>query len=461
MQSNRVLVLDSQGQNSLAVTRTLGANGVSVTAGGTNRYLPGMLSRYSDDRFVYPDPATDHSAFVDSLANHLEGHEYAAVLPLTDLTTSLLSANKERLEATGTRVGAEDYDTFRRANDKGRLFEAAADLDVPTPETWVPESMGDVTAIDERRSTEVVIKPRRTTVTEDSGSSSTNRLSASNYVGTDEDLLDRFESLLANAPQLRERLPLVQEVVDGEDTKCTVGIADDGELLAHFQHEKFRVYPPSGGIGAVRQGIREPKMREYARRVVEMLEWTGPFHVEFMQTPDDEFYLLEVNGRYWGSTALTVNSGVDVPWLHYRQLRGDAVETRGGEYRTDVKQRKLFYHDLRWLRRKLSDGEYRAALPFFGSFFSTREEFLDPTDPLPFLGLVPRTVDALTNRKRGQGVYGSTATEGSDTEVATGTPTEAEPETATGTPTEAEPETATGTPTEAEPESRPEPRPGP
>lgn len=405
MQSNKVLVLDSQGQNSIAVTRTLGKKGIAVTAGGIRRYLPGMLSKFAADSFVYPDPATDGNAFIEHLESHLEANDYDAVLPLTDLTTSWLSVHKERLEATGTSVGAEDESTFLAANDKGRLFDLVDDVDVPSPVTYVPESMDDVPGIDDERTFDVVVKPRRTTRTTGDGASYTNRLSGSNYVASDENLLERFEDLLGDAPELTDELPIVQEVVPGEDTKCTVGIADDGELLAHFQHRKFRVYPPSGGIGAVRQGIREPKMREYAARVVEALGWTGPVHVEFMQTPDDDFYLLEVNGRYWGSTALTINSGVDIPWLHYRLLRGDDVTPQPETYRTDVKQRKLFYHDLRWLRQNLEDGNYAAILPFIGSFFTTREEFLDPSDPLPFVGLVPRTATALTSQRRGSGVY--------------------------------------------------------
>jgi len=56
--------------------------------------------------------------------------------------------------------------------------------------------------------------------------------------------------------------------------------------------------------------------------VVDALGWTGPIQVEFMWTPDDEFALIEVNGRYWGSTPLAVASGVDIPAVHYALLTG-------------------------------------------------------------------------------------------------------------------------------------------
>lgn len=405
MYGDEVLVLDCQGPNGLALCRTLGKRGLHVTAGGFTRFLPGMLSKYTSDSYVHPHPMDDQRRFVDHLEDYLSSDDVAAVFPVTDLTTSILSRHKHRLESTGTRVGAEDWETFRAANDKGDLFAAMADVDVPTPATYVPESIDDVADIDADRDFKVVVKPRRTTFTNGDGRSESNRISGTNYVEVGEDLSARVEALLADGNSLDPSSLVIQEFIDGDRTMATVGLADEGELLTHFQHKKFRVFPPSGGIGAVRQGVREPLMRIYAERVVEALGWTGPIHVEFMKTADD-FYLLEVNGRYWGSLALTINSGVDVPWYHYQQLTSDdAISIDHGPYRTDVKQRKLFYQDLRWLHHHLSRGDVSALVPFTSSFFTTRDEFLDPDDPLPFLGLGPRSARGVANVLRGRSSY--------------------------------------------------------
>ncbi len=426
MKGGKVLVLDSQGPNSLALCRTLGKKGLSVTAGGYTRYLPGMLSKYTDGWYVHPDVTSDQTAFVNHLYDHLEQNEYAAVFPVIDSTTTVLSRHKTMLEETGTKVGTEDWETHLNANDKKRLFELADGIDVPSPETFSPQSIDDVAQIDEARTYTVVIKPRRTTYTDVRGQSSTNRLSGPNYVRPDENLVERFESIIGKKPALQSEFPLIQEYIDGVETMATVGLADKGKLLTFFQHKKFRVYPPSGGIGAVRQGTWEPRMKEYTERVVEALEWSGPVHVEFMKMPDGDFYLMEVNGRYWGSLALTINSGVDIPWLHYNQLienlsikRRTPIRTPaldGGvditrtqpvapNYRTDIKQRKLFYTDILWLQEQLSRNQYQALVPFTASFFTTKEEFLNLDDPLPFLGLIPRSRKVRSNRKKGISMY--------------------------------------------------------
>lgn len=390
-----VLILDSQAQNSLAMCRTLAKKGVRVTAGGNTRHLPGMLSKFTDETYVHPDEREDRAAFVDHLYEHLEANEYDGVFAVTDLMTTVLAQHKARLEETGTPIGAEDWETHQAANDKGLLFEAAADIDVPTPWTVSPESIDDIDDIATEVTTPVVVKPRRTTIQVGDRSHS-NRLSGSNYVTLGEDLPTRYRELVAGSPAFEQCPPIVQEFVDGVETMATVGLAQDGELLTHFQHKKFRVYPLSGGIGAVRQGTWEPKMRAYTERVVKMLGWTGPLHVEFMKTDDGDFYLLEVNGRYWGSLALTINSGVDIPWYHLQQLRGNTpqIPTNVG-YRTDVRQRKLFYTDLLWLRANLEQGRYSALIPFMASFLTTREELLSLSDPLPLAGILPRTRNVL------------------------------------------------------------------
>ncbi|MGM0591131.1 MAG: ATP-grasp domain-containing protein, partial [Halobacteriota archaeon] len=68
-----------------------------VTAGGTNRILPGTLSRYADDTYVYPDPRDDCRPFLDDLISFLEQTDHAVVFPLTDQLSVLLSKHKSDL----------------------------------------------------------------------------------------------------------------------------------------------------------------------------------------------------------------------------------------------------------------------------------------------------------------------------------------------------------------------------
>ncbi|QLG64313.1 carboxylate--amine ligase [Halorarum salinum] len=377
----RVLVLDADGQASLSVVRSLARHGVSVTAGSDRRYSLGGLSRRSDASMRYPPVEEDPGAFVDRLVSYLDGNDHFAVVPTNDATSAVLSRHKRRVADTGTLVGVEDWERFERVYDKRRTFELAEGLSIPTPDTFAPDSLSDLERIADGVTYPAVVKSRNKTVWTDGGPLVEHLVEDGDYVDGPDELVDTYRDLLARNEEFRENPPLVQEYVDGR-TVTTVGVAEDGELLAYFQELRLRTTPASGGASTLIRGIREPEMAEYAAELLAALEWTGPAQVEFMWTPDGEFYLVEMNGRYWGSTPLAVASGVDVPWLHYCQLAG-YTPAMPDAYRDDVVQQRLLYGDLKWLHEQLEEGKLRAFGPFLRALVTADQVFVSTSDPLP------------------------------------------------------------------------------
>lgn len=385
-------MLDADGQSALTVVESLGARGVPVTAGSTAQVSLGGLSKYSDRTYSSPDPSEEPERFVSNLERYLDATDHFAVIPTQDATTALLARHKPRLEETGTLVATEDPETFERAFDKERLADLVAErTSVPQPATFAPESVDAVEDIAPRVSYPAVVKPRSKSAVDggdrdrdrDRDRVTHHRVSDSSYVAGPDELVARYRETVAESEGLADHLPLVQEYVPGTTT-TTVGLADDGELAAHFQEERLRTYPSSGGNSALLKAVESETMLAYAEEVLGALSWTGPAMVEFMRTPDGEYRFIEVNGRYWGSMPFAVNSGVDVPWLHYRQLRGEDVAWEGG-YRTDVVQRRLFFEDVQWLGERLGDGDVGALGTFLRSFATSDPTFYRPDDPLPTL----------------------------------------------------------------------------
>lgn len=361
--------------------RSLGRNGVTVTAASHENPSLGMVSRYSSGRFVHPDPEAHAGMFVHALVDHLRENDYDAVVPVSDQTTALVVREKQPLEATGTTVAAESWETFSKAYDKARTFEFAADLDVPTPGTVAPDSLSDLADRCDDLQFPVVVKSRSKSVWGADGSLHLFRVLPNHYVETKADLLDRYRSMLESDDVLTGYPPIVQEVVDGETTTTTV-LADDGEVRAYFQERRLRTFPDVGGNSTLLTGMFDTKMLAYAERVVAALGWTGPAQVEFMRTPAGEYYLIEVNGRYWGSLPLAIESGVDFPWLHYQLLRGRPCDLCV-PYRTNVRQRRLLFGDIKWLVEQLTGRNPRALVPFLRDFFGTNHTFFSLEDPHP------------------------------------------------------------------------------
>jgi predicted ATP-grasp superfamily ATP-dependent carboligase len=379
MGTGSALVLSTQRQAGLAIVRSLGKRGLSVVAGGAEAPTLGMLSRFSDGRYVHPPPAEDTEAFLEHLLAYLTDEDHDVVYGPTDQLTYLLARHADDVAATDTRPAVEDWTNFRDVFDKARLFERLADVAVPRPETHAPDSVEDVEALAPGLSYPAVLKPRSKTLWDEDGYS-IHLVADRNYVHGPRELIDAFRRYLADAPAMRSWPPIVQQYVPGETT-TTVVLAEDGDVRAHFQERRLRTVPPSGGSSALLSVVDDDRMRRYAERIVAALEWTGPAQIEFMQRPDDEFVLIEVNGRYWGSLPFAINCGVDFPWLHYQQLRGVSV-SHDGSYRTDVIQRRTA-EDLSWLAHKLADGDLAAIWPFLADFRRADHTFVSARDPLP------------------------------------------------------------------------------
>ncbi|KYH24109.1 carbamoyl phosphate synthase-like protein [Halalkalicoccus paucihalophilus] len=376
-----VLVLDSQGYAALSIVRSLGRHGVRVTAGADSAFALGPQSKYATDSYIYPDPEIDCYDFLDHLTEHLNGNDYFAVIPATDKTTALLSQHKADLERTGTIVATEDWETFSLAYDKTNTFDVAEGLDIPTPTTIAPESPTDLDSIRNDLPYPVVVKSRSKSIWTDEGTHELSRVDDSHYASSPTELDAVYRTIYESSPTFETHPPLIQEYIPGE-TQTTVALADQGDILVHFQERRLRTDPPSGGNSTLLEGVRNRRMLEYAKTLIGVLEWTGPAQVEFMKTPDGEFHLIEMNGRYWGSLPLAINSGVDFPWHHYQLLRGERPKPPAS-YQTNVVQRRLLYGDLNWLYYYLAKGDLSAIAPFVRSFVGPKHTFVSTDDPRP------------------------------------------------------------------------------
>jgi len=381
-----VLVLNGNRQAGLAVVQSLGREGVPVTVGSHRRVPLARLSQYSEGTYVHPDPEAGASAFITDLLDFLHETTHDTVIPVADSTTTLLSKHKGAVEATGTTAAVADWETYEQTYDKGRTFDLAASLSVPIPETHAPDSLAAVDSIADQIPYPAVIKPRSKTVWDGAGQCHYTTIDDRHYVESASELTSAYASVLAENPflQATERYPLVQEYVDGTTT-TTVVLADQGEVLAHFQEERLRTYPPSGGNSTLLRARSNARMAEYAATLIEALEWTGPAMVEFMQTADDEFSLIEVNGRYWGSVPFAIACGVDFPWLHYQLLGGERPEPVHS-YDLARREQRLLFGDLKWLLQQLSEGNLRALSDFLQACLTAKQTFLSVSDPVPTAG---------------------------------------------------------------------------
>ena len=332
MDIQTVFVTDGDERAALAVTRSLGQQGVRVVVGAeTARSLAGA-SRYCTRTWHYPPPLSDPSRFVSSLVDAVGLLGITAIMPVTDATTQVLAEKRGRFHPSITG-GIPSSESYNLVSDKYRLMNLAHELEIPTPKTvFVPD--GNIVALlDQVRAYPVVVKPGRSLLRVDEKWSKT----SVHFVSNAEELTDLYR----RTAYLRNP-SLVQQRIEGEG-QGVFGLFDHGRPCALFAHRRIREKPPAGGVSVFRESIELPKpMTDYAVRLLERVKWHGVAMVEFKVDWQSKVpMLMEINGRFWGSLQLAIDAGLNFPYLLYQAMNGMPVAVPNNAYCIGTKSRWL------------------------------------------------------------------------------------------------------------------------
>jgi predicted ATP-grasp superfamily ATP-dependent carboligase len=328
----RILVTDGDSRSALAATRSLGRRGHEVFTAATRATSLAGVSRHSRATLVYPDPATDSAGFVRTIAGFAAREKLDLVIPMTEITTLLLTGDRDKLPA-GCRVPFPEQALVDRASDKAAVMALATECGVPIPKTTVVANVAEARAAAPALTWPTVIKPARSRVRVNAGWLST----GVEYAADAADLVRRLEALDPAAFPI-----LLQERIAGPG----VGVFacyDRGEPVASFAHRRLREKPPSGGVSVLRESAPlDPAAADHAHRLLRALGWHGVAMVEFKQdSRDGSLRLMEINARFWGSLQLAIDAGVDFPALLADLGLGRAVAPVPG-YAQGVRSRWLW-----------------------------------------------------------------------------------------------------------------------
>ena len=374
---------DAPSYGVLAGVRALHAAGHRVWLAYTARGAYGRHSRVPAGRGLVPDPAADPAAYVQALVALAERAGAAAVLPGTDVGLSALAAARHAF-GPGIALGVPDAAVVRRAGDKSQLAEVAADAGLRTPPTWVL-SADDATASQE------VILPAIVKVPEAGRAGAGQAREPVRRVATREALSDA----LAQAPGRRV---IVQPFLEGRLIAVS-GVAWEGAVVRAVHQAAERIYPAACGISAYARTVpAQDTLEQGVRALVKRLEWSGIFQAQFLQV-DGVPLLIDFNPRMYGSLALAVAAGANLPALWADLLLGRDPEPGG--YRVGVRFRSE-ERDAGALASALSGGDLRTFARGVLPHSQTAHAVFALRDPWPLartLGRLARA-PALLRRRR-------------------------------------------------------------
>jgi predicted ATP-grasp superfamily ATP-dependent carboligase len=381
-------VTDGDQRPALAIARSLGSRGVSVLVGAEREASLASASKYCAGRVTYPSPEHRQQAFDRFLLDFVRRERVDVVVPVTDVAMYSVAANQQAL-GRHCATACPPFDAFEIVTDKWSLVQRALSCGVPVPRTHYVGSLPDLEAGIARMELPAVVKPTRSRIPTGQGWIHT----SVRYAESPGDLWRLYEETdyLARYPWL------IQERIVGPGLAIFV-LFDRGQLLTSFAHRRLREKPPSGGASVLSESVAvDPELRESAIRLLGPLGWHGVAMLEFKR--DDrtgKAFLMEVNGRFWGSLQLAIAAGVDFPHLACQLALGERPEVPGA-YRIGVRNRWLL-GDLDHLLLRLAHGDRdldlaasapskRRAIVDFLKFVqpAMSYEIISLSDPAPFL----------------------------------------------------------------------------
>ena len=392
-----VLVTDGEQRSALAAVRSLGRSGYRVhVCSSRTRSIAGS-SRYCQRAWTAADPLRQPNAYLHDLLRISKETGADVLLPVTE--ASLLAVLPHR-SLFRSAIPFPSDESFRRICDKRDVLASARQHGIAVPEQTEVLRPDDVSGLRVDLHYPVVLKPSRSVA----GDSESRVKSSVAYAETARQLHEELAAIPAAAYPV-----LLQHRVEGPGFAVSV-IVWEGEVRAAFAHRRIREKPPSGGVSVLRESIAlDARLLEQSVALLHDFNWNGVAMVEFkLDTKSGRPFLMEINGRLWGSLQLAIDAGVDFPTLLVQLALGERPPVQAS-YDIGVQSRwewgdvdNLLAHLLRSDRALAlpSNGKGRNRLGSVASFLRAIGSRAYPEvgrrdDPGPF---VRETIDWLRGR---------------------------------------------------------------
>ena len=320
----KLLVLGSDGGSvALALTRALGRAGHHVVVGATKQSPVAGASRYAQSTVTFSDPRESVAQFRREV-RAFNQQQCELVFGVND--AALLPFMVEGADPLPGLVAPTPV-VWQRAFNKRTAAQSAREVGFIVPAEVIVHSLADVEQVPEHWP--LVVKPQSSKVIIDDAL----RNLRVRVVRTKLELTAALDALLPFGPVL------VQNFISGDGVGMS-GVCQDGELVQAFQHR--RLHQPVGGGGSYYRisETLDPILHQKVRQLVGLLSWHGPLMVEFLHTADGAYSFVEVNGRWWGSLALSLKAGLNLPATQLELLQGQQ-RSKLGSYRSGVASRLL------------------------------------------------------------------------------------------------------------------------
>jgi predicted ATP-grasp superfamily ATP-dependent carboligase len=301
-----VLLIDADDNLTLKVARCLGHQPGLKThvLSHIETPLPLRHSRYVSSYGIHPD--TDEG-WLDAIGDTIKRRSIDVLCPIKETAVRFISRNRDQLEPLAALHPVTATDTFEIATEKGKLAEFLTRHDLEVPKTIRHRSDQDFEQELDAMQFPVLLKP------------------ATGAWGQN---IHRCDTAAETRAFLRtdaasEHNYLVQSYIVGRDIDCSV-LCRDGRVLAYTIQEELTPNTVSFKAPLAIKFVHDQRVLHVVETLMARLNWNGVAHLDLRYDQnDDRLYIIEINGRYWGSLLGSLSAGVNFPYLACRTALGE------------------------------------------------------------------------------------------------------------------------------------------
>jgi predicted ATP-grasp superfamily ATP-dependent carboligase len=335
-----VLLTDSSYKHTYAALRALKMKNLKVGIICNSRLSISYLSRYVDKRFMvecnisaHPDENTIYN-FKEEVLAILKKNKISVIIPVGNISYYVFSKYENEISKY-TKIVVAEKNIMSVAQNKYSTFLLAKSKNIPIPRTFFPADFEDLINISNKIIFPCVIK--RTNFDE----------SGVLYCNNKEEYIKNINSNFKGPFKCDITPPIIQEYIQGE-AYGFFALFNQGKCLHYFMHKRIHEYPVTGGPSSLAESIYDENLFILGKKILETFNWHGLAMVEFKKdVRDNQYKLIEINPKLWGSLELSLTAGINFPYLTYLLALNQISEE--SDYRREVFFRWVIPEDLLWL----------------------------------------------------------------------------------------------------------------
>ncbi|ABK43687.1 conserved hypothetical protein [Magnetococcus marinus MC-1] len=300
---HRVLLLGVDTPIGLTLVRELAKAGIQVYAIARQRHGVGLHSRYLHLGVYHDSQQITQLDLINQLA---QTHQIPYLMTVSEPDILWLQAHGEQLQGIRPLIPAPH--PFSQVLDKQQTLLVARKLGIQTPQSWQishPHEIADLVA--QVPGYPVILKWADPQAALPRLRAHKLTLEKYRYVDTPQALVEQLARYTPTG-----HYPQVSCYCPG------VGLGQmiymhQGQATLTFQHQRLHEWPPEGGVSTLCESLPQqahPALLAQSIALLQALEWQGAAMVEYRFDPKTgQTWLMEVNGRFWGSQPLAYYAG--------------------------------------------------------------------------------------------------------------------------------------------------------